>query len=52
MHHAILAGFDLAGIYGDGATRIDNNDAGLLHGLSAEFGFFLSTEVPRKFGTQ
>ena len=41
MHHAVLAGFDLAGIDRHRAARIDDDDAALLDRLRAELGFLL-----------
>jgi hypothetical protein len=38
MHHAILAGFDFAGIDGDGSPRVHNDNAALLDGLRSELG--------------
>ena len=53
MQHPVLARFDLAGVDGHGAARVDDDDAGPAHAARpAAASFFLSTEVPRRFGTQ
>ena len=52
MHHAVFAGFDLAGVDRHRAARIDDDDAACSTGSEPNSAFFLSTEVPRKFGTQ
>ena len=41
VHHAVLAGFDLTGIDGDGAARVDDDDARRGNRLGAELGSFL-----------
>ena len=52
MHHAVLAGLDLAGIDGHGTARIDDDDAARSTGSEPNSARFLSIEVPRRFGTQ
>ena len=41
MHHAVFAGFNLAGIDRHRAARIDDDDAALLDRLRTELGFLL-----------
>ena len=41
MHHAVFAGFHLAGIDRHRAARVDDDDAALLDRLRAELGFLL-----------
>ena len=53
VQHVVLAGFDLAGIDRHGAPRIDDDDARRLDAArSRTRRFFLSSDVPRRFGTQ
>ena len=52
VHHAVLAGFHLAGIDGYGAAWIDDDDAARSTASEPNSAFFLFIEVPRKFGIQ
>ena len=54
VHDVVLAGFDLAGVDRHGAARIDDDDPRRCAcGSSGRTrAFFLSSEVPRRFGTQ
>ena len=52
VQHVVLAGLDLAGIDRHGAPRIDDDDPGRLDAARGQLAFFLSSEVPRRFGTQ
>ena len=52
MHHAVLACFHLASVHGDRTARINDDDAARATGSEPNSAFFLSIELPRKFGTQ
>ncbi len=41
VHHAVLAGFDLTGVDGDGAARVDDDDARRFDRLGTELRSFL-----------
>ena len=53
VHHPVLAGLDLASIDSHGASRIDDDNPCVVRlGSFGNSAFFLSMEVPRRFGTQ
>ena len=53
VQDVVLAGLGLAGVDGHGAARVDDDDPRRLRAARpAARAFFLSSEVPRRFGTQ